>query len=508
MDYPETLTFKQLSSRDEDYEPRQKFTATIKTLYQGGRHIEACKQQFLTKRLDEDSEIYKIRLERFTYTNVLASLLTRIMGRFSTGEIFLAGTSDSFSDAWSAFREATDADECDEQLFLARLLKHLILYQDCHVQVDKPLSAFRPLNRAEEEEFGLNKANVIIYGPDELLTSGPGWFKFLTLEAIAQPFSEPVHLATWRFIDDEAIAEYSSRVELNDGKIVALVRDGKRIPVADDLEILLTKWTVHGFDRLPVISVCLPDEQYAAGQVYLKLKQHIGVENALTDSALTSGYVQRVLTPQSTKEDDYDVIDPESFRSDNAHVIKAASFKFEEISGSSIKTNSDLLEKIEGQIERLVCITGGSISKGALVQSGESKAMDTHDFELFLRAYGRIITAFYQDILQLVAQALGDTAADVNVTGLDSFDLDSLEDGIDKAIALIPIQSNMAPAALTNLYIKISQGLSPNASAEERELIAGQVPTDFTPKELPVSSLNTEQKPPSSNGKPTKEATK
>ena len=485
MDYPTHLKYKQLMSSAADYSEREKFHFDVQTLYKGGRHIEARKADFLQKRLDEDAEVYKIRLERFVYTNIFASVLTRILSRFSTGEIFLSGISDSYADAWARFRESTDGHGCDEHELVAELLKHLLLYQDCHIQIDKPLSESQPLNRAQEEAMGLDSATTIIYSPYELLARGDDWYKFLVIEEVSQPFGEPLHKATWRFIDDEAIAEYTEIVELKDGKIVALLTTGQRVPVVDALSIPISSYRLHGFTGIPVVSRALPDEKYAAGQIYLKLKQHLAIENSLTDTAVSAGYVQRVFKPLQSNEDHYNLVAEDELKSDNAHMLKAESFKFEELTGSSIQTNSDLLEKIEGQVERLLCITGGAVSQGALVQSGASKAMDQDDLKTLMIAYGRTISSFYQDIMSLVAEAIGDTQAEVSVAGLDSFDLGSLGDDVEQALALIPIQENVAPTAMRNLYVRISQQLSSNGTAAELELIESQIPENFNQKVLP-----------------------
>jgi len=327
---------------------------------------------------------------------------------------------------------------------------------------------------------------AIIYSPYELLARGDDWYKFLVIEEVSQPFGDSVHRATWRFVDADAIAEYQEIVELKDGKIVALLTTGKRVPVADALSIPIASYRLHGFTDIPVVSRALPDEKYAAGQIYLKLKQHLAVENALTDTAVSAGYVQRVFKPLQSKDDHYNVVDESELKSDNAHLLKAESFKFEEISGSSIQTNSDLLEKIEGQVERLLCITGGAVSQGALVQSGASKAMDQDDLKTLMIAYGRLVSAFYQDIMQRVGEAIGDSQAEVQIAGLDSFDLGSLGDDIEQAIALIPIQEKVAPTALRNLYVRISQQLSSNGTAAELELIESQIPENFNQNVLPV----------------------
>ena len=479
MEYPNTLTFKQLQAADSDHAGHKSFLYDIEVLHKGGRYIEAEKHRFLNKRLDEDADIYKIRLERFVYTNLLSAIVTKILGRFSTGEIFVSGLSDSFADDWSRFRECVDGHGRSDLLFLAEIFKSLLLYQDCYVQIDKPVIEAQPVNRAQEREMGLNSACLVLYRPSELLSCGDGWYKFAVLTKVCNPLGGSYHRATWRFVDSSYVVEYSALVEICDGKIAWLVdAEGERIkPVNGDTEISATKFIEHGFSSAPIACLKIPDDKYAAGQAYLKLKQYLNIENGVTDTALSAGYVQRVITPVQTKEDDYAVIDESSFKSDNAHVIRAQSFKFEEIAGTSIEKNLNFLDKIEAQIERLVCISAGSTTREALVQAAASKKMDVNDFELFLRSYGALLARFYQDILKLVAEAIGDTAAALNlsVSGLDGFDLDHLEDDIANALAIEPIKGSLSPIALGRFYNRISQGLNRNSSAEEQAEIASDI---------------------------------
>ncbi len=490
-----TRTIKQLQAASDGYKEEKEFYHAIDTLYKGGRYIESEKRKFLVKRLDEDQELYKLRLERFVYTNVLSEILTKILGRFSTGNVFINNITESFSESWSYFRENVDQDHQDERNFLIDLLKHLILYQSACIQVDKPAVSFEVVNRAQELELGLDRPFLVLYKPGELLSYSKGqWYKFLVLETVADPFGDSLTLATWRFIDEVNVIEYSAFVELKDGQIKYLVdpqtRDRK--PILDDTEIPLTKQVPHGFSKTPVAHVKIPDDKYAAGQAYLKLLQYINVENGVTDTSLSSGYVQRVITPVQEKEDDYSVINEDELKSDNQHIIKAQAFKFEEIQGTSIEINLKLLDKIEQQIHQLVCIAPGDTTREALTRAAASKKMDVADLELCLMSYGSIITSIYQDLLQLVAEAIGDVkAADViSVTGLDSFDLDSLEDDIAIANEIASIKSNLSPTALRMFYGRISEGLNKNLSAAEKQIIRDEMESLEISTEPPADPKN------------------
>jgi hypothetical protein len=90
-----------------------------------------------------------------------------------------------------------------------------------------------------------------------------------------------------------------------------------------------------------------------------------------------------------------------------------------------------------------------------------------------LREFGTLVTAAYQDILQKVAFVFGEDPEIISVTGLDSFDLNTLSDDVDLADKIINkhIEEKLSPLALKMFYDRISQSLNPNASAEEKELI-------------------------------------
>lgn len=464
MLYPESLTYSQLSSHSDEYAAKCEEIEDIQILFSGGRKIWSRREEYLPKRLDETPELYALRRSRFTYTNILAKIVNRLVGRFSQGKVQVDGLSPMYSSGWEKFR-------ANESKFICDILRDLILNQAIYIQVDRPSNTYT--NLAQEIAGGDNRAWAVAYDPRQCLSQGEDWYKFVQHRKIYSPIGEPFIEVTWKIIDAEHINIYQSRFKSKNGNLVGKVEGSQIAPMSPRLEIPLISQVSHGFGQVPIVHFSVPDEKYAGGQIRLKSRQHIAVENALTDTSLSSGYVQRVLTPIPTAEDDYSV--SEEPKSDNQHVVVASSFKFEEIQGSSIATNLKLLDRIEAQIEALVCMAGGDVTREAMVRSAASKIMDSAELEISLESYGSIITPIYAQVLNLVKIALGDMESDISVSGLTDFSLDNVESDLDLAQRIKDSEIELSPTAMAGLRERISLGVLPNASPAQKEQIFREI---------------------------------
>lgn len=425
-----------LESRDADNKFLAETASEVKVFWRGGRAFEPYKDVYLQPKVDETAEMFAIRKKRFVYTNVFASLLNQFLGRFSAGRVSVQAPENV---VFTSFRN-----QLPENTFLSSILRDLLLNQNLYIQVDKKQIDFQIGNLEQQRQMeasGDLTPYIIKYTPEELLSEAAdlSWFKFRVLYKENQPFGEPKTTAIWRYIDGSHIIEYSATVELDkSGKIIKV--DG--VPATNRTEIPLTKITQHNLDKVPVLKLSLPDEQYIGGQVLLKLRQYLLIENNLTDAALTAGYIQRVFTPFTEKIDDYGVSENselEDLKSSNAYIIKAERFKFEEISGSSIKTLAETLDRVEAQIAALICATtsDATASKTVLGRSAASKLVDESHIEAFVRSYGRILINYYQQILRLAGDFIGLDSNQIQVLGLDSFEVNALGQKLDEAALII-----------------------------------------------------------------------
>lgn len=481
LDFPEALTLKQLEAAHAEHAAILPTLHKIDDLCAGGHQIEAKKALYLKPRPGEEPELYKLRLEKFVYTNILGDAITSQVQKLSSGSLTVTGIEQA--DFWKQFRENTNRQGRSEKSLLEEIFEVLLQFKCAYLHVEKPYSQYTPQNRKQEELLGL-LPYVCVYTPLEVInwgkdkTGGLSWLKLRQVEDVSDPFGQTKKKVVWTLIDERSIAKYEAFVKLNaKGQIAEIVNEkGEPLGSGEDAKIFRSLLIAHGVGRLPIVKVSLSDNLWVADQAYLLALEHLNLENSRYDTAMMAGYVQRTWQPHLAPDTDLDrtfVDVPEDLKTGNQYVIKG-SFQFNEAQGSSIGTVSGLLQGIKDTIEDMIGTARASTTKGAVQQSGVSKAMDFSLQESALKKYGAILCDAYQDLLQLVAKVHGVLGDEISVTGLDTFDVDSLEGLLGVAVTMAPVEGKIAPTALMLFYQALQGQLVKNASAEQQQTMISE----------------------------------
>ena len=75
MEYPSTLTVKQLNAKHPECANQCATWDEIDLLYTGGNEIKKAASKFITKKPREMQDIYNARCNRFTYQNILGTVI-------------------------------------------------------------------------------------------------------------------------------------------------------------------------------------------------------------------------------------------------------------------------------------------------------------------------------------------------------------------------------------------------------------------------------------------------
>lgn len=502
MDYPDSLPLKILELQHPSYAELAPTLAKIDDLVAGGNQLERKKAAYLKPRPGEDPELYKIRLERFTYTNVLGGAIAQQASKLASGVLAISGLpeKDKF---WAKFRENNGAKR-DEKTLLSDVFRQSLKFKRVFLHVDKPYSEFKPQTKQQEELLELDPY-VCLYTPLDVTNWGEDareneleWIKVRQIYVSAEdPLKPALTKVSWMFVDETHTARYEAFVKLGkNGQITDILdADGKEVDGGEDALIPQTRFVPHGVGELPVIRMDLPCDLWVTDQVYLKAQEHLNLENSRYDTAMMVGYVQRTWEPFQKPDSDLDatfVDSEEELQTGNQYVIKGR-FSFNEASGSSINTVSGLLQEIRDYVQDAIGMARASATKGAVEQSGISKKMDMVISELVLRAYGQILCATYQDLLQLVGKVAGRSTAETqsySVTGMDSFELDSLDSAIAIALELQNTIELIPPTALKLFYGQLANLLVKNTSAEQQDQINRELEDIFGGAGSPLARMN------------------
>lgn len=489
MDFPDSLSLKALETQHPDYVAIAPTLKKIDDLTAGGHQLEAKKTLYLKPRPGEEADLYKLRLEKFTYTNILGLAIAQQASKLSGGDITISGL-EPHQDFWSWFREHTNRKGRSERDLISDSFRKGLKFKVCYWHVEQPYSEIQPVTRQHEEMLGI-KPYVCCYSPLEVINwddddSGLQWIKVRQLAVKPRPFGKALTVATWTFITDTHTAKYQALVKLNKMGAIAEIVDEKGEPLGsgEDAAIPLTRLVAHGVGKLPVLKLEIPDDLWVTNQAYLKAMEYLRLENSRSDTAEMVGYVQRTWEPHVTPDTDLDhtfVDAPEDLKTGNQYVIKGR-FAFNEASGASLASVGSVLQEIRDTIQDMIGMARSSATKGAVEQSGISKKLDYVVQELILKAYGAIVCDRYQDLLQLVGRVAGFPPGEceaISVTGLNSFDVDSLETLLAIATEAQMILPNLPPTVVKLFYGQLSNLLIKNTSAGQQQEIQKELDKIF-----------------------------
>lgn len=509
MEFPSQIEIEKLDAKHIEYQMLLPLFGQIEDLACGGYRMDCKRGQYLKKRPGEEEAIYKLRLEKFVYTNILGDCLNEVTNKISSASLNIEGVLGDGVDAleekfWRRFRNATDGIKRSERDLIGRILLTALKFRTCWVQLDR--KGHSPRNRLEEEQSN-DLPYLVLLTPFEVInwaeTDGKlQWVKYRQITSQPNLFGEPQQVATWTIVTADEVVRYASAVTFGrDGSLNVVGQKGQK-----RRSVPLVGRVSHGYPvGLPIFRIQLPNERWVANQAYLKALQYLQIENNLTDAANIAGYVQRVFQPLQMQEDatsTFDVeeqADVQSIRSSNATVLVGQGFQFSEVSGSAIRTlRSDVLDPIKQEIKAIVGLGNVTASPEATQQSGVSKGYDYGSFNDSMRYFGEFLVAAYQDLLQAVAVAAGFDPQKISVTGLDTFDMDALGTLLEQTQSLLPLFAMIPASAVKMWLLKVVGQMFRSASPAQLKRFEAEI--DAQPLNLPVG-----QTPVQSTSEPSKE---
>jgi len=391
--------------------------------------VRANSHRYIPKRPGEQPDLYNLRRSRFTYTPVLATAVRDLVKKLKTGQLRIESEFTPLTDSLANFNSVG---------FLSELMRLCVLYGECWVLITS--NEF-----GEPEPVALPPTSVLNYN----LTGDNPWavVKSLDYESPEEP-GEVLLVERWVVITPTAVKTYTK-------------------PVDNSRPLTLTQETSLTYRALPVLRFTVPVELWTAVSCITKQRQHVYVENSLTDSA-SNLYIQRVRSNPPVADSDlgetYVNQVTHAVVTSNAHVVEG-DFSFVEASGSSVTTNMALLTQIEEQIRGLVSLLqNNGVGRDT---SGESKKYDYSNLADTLTSYGVVLVHAYQHILERMALVGWGQTVEVAVNGLDSFELSTLGALLEQSVLLQQLPP-LPPTALRLWYSKLAGALVGTTGQEEK----------------------------------------
>lgn len=497
---------RDLEIQHPEYKALSPYWRTIRDLKEGVIAITKNLTKYLPKRPDEDDELYRLRLNKFSYTPVMGDAVAKYAAKLAGSPVHLSNADDPF---WQEFRSNNnnpDAAPRKESKLLNELFTSMLYYARVWVVGDRPDLGVQP--RSLYESMGLNNRPFVqLYEPLEVPYWGTDWAIVKHYYPLVAPFQAPKTICRWCYHNTTTVVPYEAEVKLktvvdsegNKYNTLDRVLIGDRWLPWDDAEAVLepvpNKTWQHNLGVRLVTTMELPSESWVCKNVFNKQIQHLRIENAWTDAGYLSGTVQRIFTPpDASPMDDPRVVyeqpnyAQELSRAGNTHILIGKGYSFVESTGSALGNLQGQLEKIESQIKQLVSLHFASVATSALSQSGASKAVDMSLLEDSMKDYGQQVLSLYNSILKIIARMVG--LPEPTAVGLSNYSVNNTDDLISQLMGVEELPT-VPMTAKKIAYGKLAQLLVGTASPEDEEKIKKELEEMFTDK--PESALSSSQ---------------
>lgn len=431
-------------------------------LYKGGEEWRERLDEWLPKREAEPEEQWKQRKDNALYCNDTSGLLDLLTGYLFSTPLTLANTP---SDWWAAFESDVDGLGTSISTFAANRLTDALIGQTAYVWVNLPkaseaTSLLDQMNNGSLNAFlvPLTAEHVINWG--ETSRGALAWV-VIKEEVSVNEFGKPKScMIRWTYIDSEYIRVFQADEE---------AKEEDDAPMTDEVR--------HGFGRLPVTPLNLPDSLYAMQVLADPAIALIRARVASTWNLEKSSYSMLAVYTNASLE---------HLTGGSGYFVKMpleGKIEWVEPSGQSCTALADDIDRKRDDLYRAMrSLFSSSHSDSLQGQSGTSKAMDWRSFEVVLSRYAEIVIDFVTGIVSIVGSARKENVDLVTVNGLDGFQQELPADYLKNAKEAMPML-NASPTAQRLMAIQAISAVLPDLSPDDRQTILSEL--SVTPTSVP-----------------------
>jgi len=408
-----------------DYIARRTMWRRYQDLYAGGEELRQHTAEYLVRRVKEPNDIYMERLNRAFYQNYIGSIIdwyaATLMHRAPL--VMIDGNDAAAKSFYGTLMRDCDLKGTSLSEFFRQQFRRTVVSGSSFLVVDFPRVDGAALTRAEEDASGRSRAYLTEYGAEEVInwnhdaTGSLDW-AVLRTSCLKQSLATDPKRETetrWIYYDRENFELYRKAGEKDP---IELVDRGRHALAA--------------LGRVPLFEMKATGGLWLMNRAALLQLEHFNKSNALS-WALTMGLFAMPVIYSDAK---WQQVVGESYY---IQLGKDDRFGWTEPEGKVYQLAADNLLQLKDEIYR-VCYLMIQASAGAshTRQSGVSKQLDFLTTEEVLRAYGAMVRDAIKQVLWAIAAARQD-AVEIDVAGLDEFDIDEFGGELDDARKLLDL---------------------------------------------------------------------
>lgn len=566
---PMALTWGDFQERHPDW--RGEYWAECRALYAGGDRLLGDKsvlERLFRKHLHEDPKIYEERKARAHYYPYAGTIIDHLLAGLGTDALRVSFAVedeetgerklDPRAEWWERWvADVTDTaerpsdygldDEDDEDddeggttmhAFIVDVLREALQTRTAWVLADLPyVDPDAPMpavdSKLAAEKHGLADPYLCVVPAEQVIdwqTDDKGrleWAIIMTQEQVRATPKDRRGIVRHTFVlwDADRWVKYQIDVD-------------PQIPPSKETVVEIVDGNTHGFGRVPIERLVLPEGLFAMGKLHSLAREHFNKRCAMSWAEYKSLFavLYEFLGPEDNNGMPVAMSQQDGGRAtnqvrgqgwtqvrgkdDSAEFIGPDTAPFTEARESC----NDAMREMHRVMFSMAL--SANMDKAALQRSGESKEADSATTAVLLDAFGKIARRFLRRLLVLAAVGRGEASPTCHVEGLEQFDVSGVASAIQEAVDFfngIPVLSpTVRELALAKIYAKylgdttpeqmvkiraeIKEAISAEQMAIEGGLIPGVAPGGPAPKpgdkaELPEPDED-EEDPPAKEKKP------
>jgi len=419
------LIIHTINREHPDYVARKAMWEQYEDLYAGGEQLRAHAAHYLVRRHREPGDIYQERLNRVFYENYLGSIIdwyAATLMRRAPAMLFEGGDAPAKS-FYSALAEDCDRKGTSLNEFFRQRMVEALVYGSSYAVVDFPRAGGPALTRAEEDASGRSRAYLVDYSPREVINwnyddSGALEWVVIRTSCLQQSKVTDPHWereTRWIYYDRESYQVFRKTGEAQPIEAVDAGQHG-----------------LAALRRVPVFRMAVSPGLWLMNKAGLLQLEHLNKSNALA-WALTMGLFAM---PVIYSDREWNQIVGESYY---IQLGPQDRFGWTEPDGKVYQIAADNLERLKDEIYRVCYLMNQASGGGSGDQrSGLSKQMDFQITQEVLRAYGDMVKDAMKQVLRAIGAARQDEL-EIDITGLDEFDIEDLGGELDDAKKLLDL---------------------------------------------------------------------
>lgn len=450
-----------------DYRSKHEIWKRYQDLYTGGETFKLNSGNYLIPRQKEPADVYGERLNRVFYENYIGSIIDWYAATLFRREpvINVEGPNEMGRTFFSDFIEDCDRKGTSLSDFYRRQITDALVYGVGYALVDFPRTNHAASSRAEEELLGSSRAYLVHCSPDDLVNwsrDEHGTFEWIVLRTTHTSKRNIEDADTtietrWIYYDRERFKVYRRSAAQGASK------QASGIELVDE--------GIHGLakiQRVPLFEFTVSQGMWLMNKAALLQLEHFNKSNALS-WALTMGLFAM---PVVYSDKNFDQMVGESYF---LQLGPGDRFGWTEPEGKVFEIAAQNLHRLKDEIYRVCYLIGqaGPVVGDNRAVSGLAKQRDFAITQEVLRSFGDSV----KDVLKRVLNAIECVREDdlqVNVSGLDEFDIGDFASEVDDAAKLIAMNIESRTLA-KQIYKKLAFKYLCDERQEVKDTIAREI---------------------------------